>query len=68
MCAKCSSGQYGDQSESSLCQVCHPSCLECNGSGANKCSACPNNRYFVKNSCLADCPAEYFGINGSNIC
>ncbi|EWS74596.1 hypothetical protein TTHERM_000043859 (macronuclear) [Tetrahymena thermophila SB210] len=66
--AKCPSGQFGDQKISSLCQTCHPSCQECFAAGDKGCSACPNNRFFVENSCLTDCTAGYFKVSGNNVC
>lgn len=57
----CPDGQYISSSVPNYCQPCSSICVTCSVSAENCTSSnCAQNYYFLNNSCLANCPDNYF--------
>ncbi|KCV67980.1 serine/threonine protein kinase [Fonticula alba] len=51
----CPAGTFGP-----MCQPCHPTCLECDGSGSSRCTACPAGLLYHAGSCVPGCPGNWW--------
>ncbi|MEC8482213.1 MAG: IPT/TIG domain-containing protein, partial [Pseudomonadota bacterium] len=49
----------------SSCDLCHPTCNECSGTGASNCTSCPDSRSLVDGVCITVCPAGSFRGEGN---
>lgn len=65
----CPDGQYISSSIPFFCQKCSPLCITCS-SAADNCTSdnCSANFYYFNNSCLAQCPDNYFPDINSRLC
>ena len=66
----CPDGQYIDSAFPNDCQPCASNCITCSGT-ADHCTNtnCSVNFYFLNNSCLATCPADfYYPDSSSRLC
>ena len=63
--SSCSSNTFANYI-SNTCVVCPSQCLTCNSS--TSCKSCRTNFYLLNNTCLTDCPSEYYPVNIEQIC
>jgi len=57
----CPDGQYNSSSIPNLCQRCSSTCITCSVTAENCTNVnCSKNYYFLNNSCLSQCPDNYF--------
>ncbi|KAL4495999.1 hypothetical protein ABPG72_015421 [Tetrahymena utriculariae] len=46
--------------QTNICQKCYSSCQTCSGPSQSECLSCTSSLNFLKNSCLSECPHNYF--------
>jgi hypothetical protein len=63
--SSCSTNTF-PSSAASACVVCPPQCLTCSSSSV--CYSCATNYYLLDNSCLTDCPVEYYPVTIQQVC
>ena len=65
----CPDGQYNSSSIPNLCQRCSSTCITCSVTAENCTNLnCSINYYFLNNSCLSQCPDQYYADFSARQC
>ncbi|XP_056135294.1 proprotein convertase subtilisin/kexin type 5-like [Lampris incognitus] len=64
--SQCSLRSY--MGEDGACQLCHPMCHRCSGSGNHHCLSCNAPHFLLNNTCVEECPEGYYGDKDEHAC
>lgn len=66
-CAQCKNNYFWN-SDTKVCDFCHPSCLTCSGKAATNCLSCPSYSLFYSQTgmCIFNCSSSCLTCDGNN--